>query len=238
MPKAAFDDLQRFYALLDGLATKVGGTHQLAVLPKAKSSPARGVYFFFEPGEVRSDTGFGQRVVRVGTHGLKAGSSSTLRGRLAQHRGQVGNGGGNHRGSIFRLLVGASLMRLERDRTMPSESWGKGSNAPALVRAEEQGIERDVSRIIGAMPFLWLAVDDDPGPESLRGVIERNAIALLSNRGRAPIDPPSVAWLGHECNRERVRSSGLWNSNHVDDDYDPAFLDTLQTCIDRMEAVG
>ena len=26
------------------------------------------------------------------------------------------------------------------------------------------------------MPFLWIAVDDEPGAESLRGYIERNAI--------------------------------------------------------------
>ena len=31
------------------------------------------------------------------------------------------------------------------------------------------------------MPFLWLEVPDPPGPDSLRGYIERNAIVLLSN---------------------------------------------------------
>jgi hypothetical protein len=40
---------------------------------------------------------------------------------------------------------------------------------------------------------LWLSVDDEPGPQSLRGCIERNAIALLSNYGKLPIDPPSDA---------------------------------------------
>ena len=38
--------------------------------------PARGVYFFREAGESRSDTGEGLRVVRVGTHALKAGGST------------------------------------------------------------------------------------------------------------------------------------------------------------------
>ena len=47
-----------------------------------------------------------------------------------------------------------------------------------------------MSTVIGAMPFLWLAVDDEPGAESLRGDIERNAIALLSNFGKQPVDPP------------------------------------------------
>ena len=56
--------------------------------------PKRGVYFFFERGEDRSDTGAGLRVVRVGTHALGAGSCTKLWTRLSQHRGQVGSGGG------------------------------------------------------------------------------------------------------------------------------------------------
>ena len=80
------------------------------------------------------------------------------------------------------------------------------------------------------MPFLWLAVEDEPGPQSLRGYIERNAIALLSNYSRRTLDPPSETWLGRRCNRERVRNSGLWNSNHVDETFDPGFL----VCFERL----
>jgi hypothetical protein len=69
----------------------------------------------------------------------------------------------------------------------------------------------------------------------VRGYIERNAIALLSNYNKAPLDPPSPGWLGCHYNRPgvrdaglRVRTSGLWNSNHVDEIYDPVFLDELE----------
>lgn len=86
------------------------------------------------------------------------------------------------------------------------------------------------------MPFLWLSVDDAPGPDSRRGYVERNSIALLSNFIGEPIDPPSPNWLGRCCNRERVRRSGLWNSNHVDESCDPAFLDVLSALINKMEA--
>lgn len=85
------------------------------------------------------------------------------------------------------------------------------------------------------MPFLWLAVLDAPGPDSLRGYIERNAIALLSNSGKQLLDPPSEDWLGHRCNRPLVRHSGLWNQKHVDEAYDPAFLDTLADLINQMK---
>ena len=85
-------------------------------------------------------------------------------------------------------------------------------------------MERRVSAYIGAMPFLWLNVSDAPSQQSARGSIERNAIALLSHASASAADPPSANWLGAHSDRPRVRESGLWNSNHVDEDYDAAFL--------------
>lgn len=88
-----------------------------------------------------------------------------------------------------------------------------------------------VSKTIGQMPFLWLAVSDPPGPDSLRGYIERNAIALLSNYNKPALDAPSPAWLGTHCDSEEVRASGLWNQEHVDESYDLAFLDELERLV-------
>lgn len=224
--------LDRFYELLAGLEQNLGGTRELTHCSGRMDWPRRGIYFFYEPGEQRSDAEPGSRIVRIGTHALKVGAETKLWTRLSQHKGPARSGGGNHRGSIFRLIVGTAL--IEKDgHGYPS--WGQGSSAPREVREGEQPLEQAVSAVIGDMPFLWFAIEDEPGPESLRGYIERNAIALLSNFGKEPLDPPSSAWLGHFCNRERVRASGLWNSNHVDDDYDPAFLDTLASLIDHME---
>ncbi|MWB77966.1 hypothetical protein GLS40_08025 [Pseudooceanicola sp. 216_PA32_1] len=207
------------------LEGRLGATRTLAK-SASRDCPQRGVYFFFEPGEQRSGSGDGARVVRVGTHALKPGSNTKLWTRLSQHRGALRSGGGNHRGSIFRLLVGSAL--IARDG-LSCPTWDtQRSNAPSPVRAAEVEMERLVSRSIGAMPVLWLSVDDDPGAESERGVIERGAIALLSGWGQAGIDPPSVNWLGHACTRDKVRRSGLWNNNHVDEAYDPRFLDVME----------
>ena len=74
----------------------------------------------------------GFRVVRVGTHALKAGSKSTLWGRLSQHRGTARAGGGNHRGSIFRLLVGIALARRSGIPLPPS--WGLGGDPGTAAR--------------------------------------------------------------------------------------------------------
>lgn len=234
-------DVERFYELPDELERRTGGVRHLAQCHGRLNWPMRGVYFFFEPSELRSGSGNGPRVVRIGTHALSATSRTTLWARLANHRGQS-SGGGNHRGSIFRLLVGNAL--IAQDDASEPASWGIGSDPGAAairfgvdrqaIIAGEAELESAVSRYIGAMPFLWLAIDDPPGPESLRGYVERNSIALLSNAGGAAADPPSSGWLGAHCDRERVRRSGLWNQNHVDEAYEPAFLDVLGDLIARQ----
>ena len=223
--------LRTFYSIIALLEAKVGGTRTLAQCSGRLSWPQRGVYFFMEPGENRSGSGNGPRIVRVGTHALTETSGTKLWGRLSQHRGQARIGGGNHRGSIFRLIVGTALIA-RRGYLVPT--WGQGNNASAEIRAKETELECEVSNIIGAMPLLWLAADADVNGGNLRGYIERNAIALLSSFGKKALDPPSAEWLGHACNRQRVRTSGLWNSNHVDEAYDPAFLDRLSELVVAM----
>src|SRR5262245_49094058 len=110
MATARLDHLLKFYALLDLLEAKIAGAPTLSACTGRMKWPKRGVYFFREAGECRSDTGAGPRIVRVGTHALKAGSGTELWTRLSQHKGQSGSGGGNHRGSIFRLIVGTALI--------------------------------------------------------------------------------------------------------------------------------
>ncbi len=67
-------DLVRFYTLLDRLAA-VTGSQTLATCHGRMNWPRRGVYFFFEPGESRSDSGTGPRVV-LNRAGFAGGSNS------------------------------------------------------------------------------------------------------------------------------------------------------------------
>jgi hypothetical protein len=229
-------DLDRFYYLLNELENRIGGTRTLKTADGRMDWPQRGVYFFFDPGETRSISG--ERFVRVGTHFLKAKAKSTILNRQSQHRGVTRSGAGNHRGSIFRLIVGVSIIHREG---LDIPSWGV---APDLGNASrrlgvdretlkeaEQPLEIRVSDHIRSMPFLWLDIGDEPGPESMRGYIERNSIALLSNMSVNSIDRPSPDWLGQYCDRTKVRGSGMWNNNHVDEQYDPIFLDTLKSFV-------
>jgi len=223
---------RRFYELLDRLSARLGGSRRLGQGRGADGWPERGVYFFFEEGELRE--GGPPRVVRVGTHAVSQGSRTSLWQRLAQHRGTLSGtrpGGGNHRGSIFRLHMGTAL--LNRDHYPPEvrRAWNAPKADPGL-RDTEQDLERAVSDHIGRMPFLWLAVLDAPGRDSHRASIEANAIGLLSNFGRAPVDPPSPSWLGRWADAPKVRESGLWNVNHVDGSYTPGFLDVFESYVD------
>ena len=234
-------DTTRFYQLLERLEARVGGMRRLSECNGRMDWPRRGVYFFFDAGEPRSGSGEGPRVVRIGTHAITAGSRSTLWRRLSSHRGVAG-GGGNHRGSIFRLLVGAALAR-QGVAALPA-SWGVEADAGVAarrlgidrpeVRIAEADLELRVSRYVGGMPFLWLEIGDEPGPSSERGVVERNAIALLSGSREPAADPASSAWLGAFSDREPVRRSGLWNNRHVDERYSPSFLDVVER---RVEGV-
>lgn len=157
-------DLRNFYALLGALGNK-SSSRILSECSGRLNWPDRGIYFFFEDGEHRSDTGVGPRVVRVGTHALSNTSKTKLWNRLSQDRGEENTGGGNHRGSIFRLIVGTALIARHG---YDLASWGVGSNAPSDVRDREHALECEVSKTIGSMPFLWLEIDNFPGAASSR----------------------------------------------------------------------
>jgi len=221
-------DLDHFYEILGEFEARGGGKRTLTACDARTGWPRRGVYFFFETGEVRGDGS--PRVVRVGTHAVSRGSKTVLWGRLKQHRGtgKVGKiGGGSHRGSVFRRHVGEALMRSGRLATI--ESWGVGGSATREVRAAEDAHERTVSEVIGAMPFVWMDADDEPSADSVRATIERNAIGVLAAGRAAGLDPPSTEWLGHSALDSKIGTSGLWNVRHVESRYDPAFLSTLAT---------
>lgn len=223
-------DTNHFYLLLDELARRVGGPRLLRDCTGAQDWPRRGVYFFFEDGE-RCANG-SSRVVRVGTHALTPTSRTTLWDRLRQHRGHLKGrnfGGGNHRASVFRRHVGAALIRRSNRPEELHSSWLDRQH-PAYWTEQENDIEREVSRHVGAMPFLWLGVPD----RADRGYIERNSIALLSCLVGCQ-DSPRAGWLGHDVNRREIRESGLWNVQYVHDRYDPAFLQLLARLVHSMQ---
>ena len=230
---ARLSHIDRFYALLTRVvALNTDLSRKLSQQTAASVRHKRGIYFFFEDGEMRMTAPFQHRVVRIGTHAVSEGSKATLWNRLRTHRGG-GDGLGNHRGSIFRLHVGDCIIRRsELESIFPT--WGKGQSASADIRSAEEVIELAVSEHIGGMQVAWLEVPDTSSADSDRSYLERNFIALLAGP-TGPLDLPSGDWLGRWSTREAVTSSGLWNVNHVYERFDATSLDIFEHHIEIAE---
>lgn len=228
--------LRDFYSHIEELAEHFG-VRRLGECTGRMIWPDRGVYFILDPDEPRGGSTPGAkaagarrdlkggslpRIVRVGTHALKRGSSTTLWKRLRQHRGRA-TGTGNHRGSVFRKHVGRAL--LVRDG-VHHPTWGVGSTAAREVLLGETELEMSVSDYLSRLQVIVVPVLDESGPQSFRGFVERNSIALLSTEGRRA-HPPSARWLGHCAPSKDITQSGLWNVRHVRDGVADDFLERL-----------
>lgn len=64
MSDRRLNDLVRFYSILNQLEKAIGAARVLADCRGRMKWPSRGVYFFHETSENRSDTGEGPRVLR------------------------------------------------------------------------------------------------------------------------------------------------------------------------------
>lgn len=217
------DTAAGFYQQIDRLYDGLSGGRRLGDCTGRQDWPNRGVYFLFEPGEFRTPPYTGLRVVRVGTHAVSAGSANTFWKRLVNHRG-TGNGGGNHRGSVFRRHVGRALMNCNPE-LYDVPSWSATERPSGDALEIEQKLESAVSAFMSNLTVLWLSIDDEPSKDSDRSFIERNSIALLSGLA---YQTPSETWLGRHSDHERIRRSGLWNLDFVGGSVEPDFLIRLE----------
>lgn len=172
--------------------------------------PKSGVYFFFEADEIRHNLS-PYRVVRIGTHAAIAKSKATLYKRLRQHRGKD-NTIGNHRSSVFRKLVGQSLINKSK---LNIPSWGIRQQGSSFARLSELSLEKSVSDYLYTLPFTILEVPGPSAKNNDRAFIEKNSIILLSNYDRKPINNYAEDWLGIYSQDEKIINSGLWNSKFV-----------------------
>jgi hypothetical protein len=105
------------------------------------------------------------------------------------------------------------------------ESWGSSASDKTTQTAERE-LEKAVSNYLSELYVLLISVPGESGKNNDRAYLEQNLIALISNVCR-PLDPPSCEWLGLHSSRREIQKSGLWNVNHVEQRYDPNFLDIL-----------
>jgi hypothetical protein len=214
--------IARSYEMFAQLAEQMG-LHKLRDI-LAGELPKQGVYFFFDDRETTAFSTSVPRLVRIGTHGVSAGSVATLRNRLRTHLGTRA-GAGNHRASVFRLHVGRAI--IERDlleKDFPN--WGKGQSAPKEITEQESPLEAKVSEYIGNLRVLFVPVLDAAGTGSMRATIERQFISMFTENLCA-IEESSPTWLGRFSDKPSIRNSGLWNIRDVGSEYDPKFIPLL-----------
>jgi hypothetical protein len=157
--------------------------------------PSKGIYFFYEDGELCERDGVRlERIVRVGTHR----GQGNLPGRLHYHYY------GNKNGSVFRKHMGGAILA-QADPNDPRLSTWLAQDTPTLAEVESQ-----VSQILrNRFRFRCIRVDD----ANQRLALEECLIGTLSGCAYCR---PSATWLGKFARDEKIRLSGLWNSQHTD----------------------
>lgn len=223
------EHLQRLYEEIERLRSR-RGTFLLSELA-GQELPEKGLYIFIDQSEINRWHQSG-RIVRIGTHAVSAGSRSLLRTRLRNHLGNQ-DGSGNHRGSIFRLHVGASLMA-RNSYEMHADQWGNSDEANASTRASEAWLEKKVSDYLAKLEVVVVHIDDEASKDSLRAKAERQLIALLTENW-LPLERPSQNWLGRYSDREAVVRSGIWNVMEVAKTYYPEAEGSVPHLIKLMQ---
>lgn len=213
--------IRRIY---EHLAVRAGNGLRTLTQVLSDDVPKRGVYFFFDPAEKTDYSDVLPRLVRIGTHGVSKGSRSSLRMRLRTHYG-ANHGGGNHRGSIFRLHVGMSIIRRDGlEERFPS--WGVGQSANASISEMEKELESQVSIYISRLFVLFIEIGDEPGKNSLRAIVEKNLIALFTE-AHLGLERAGDHWLGRWSPHDKIRQSGLWNVRGIGDMCDLKVVDFI-----------
>jgi hypothetical protein len=224
--REAHPDLERFYFLLDALKERQGGLRTLQRGYAELDWPRRGMWFCFEPGEFRLGT-LEMRVVHVGANGVADCEDRSLLRALEDARGSTA-GKGDHRLSELRKHVGFALISREKIKDPPL-SWGITRTRDRGQTSAEDPLEKLVSRHIRRMPLLCMKAGGIADDEFRRNLV-RNCIGLLTSGG-TPTDPPGLRWLGRSHPNRSIRESGLWHMEHNGGNYDPTFLDTLDSLI-------
>lgn len=162
-----------------------------------------GLYFFYEKGEISAHSLNG-RIVRVGNHR----SQNRLKERLRLHYSS------NKNSSVFRKFLGGAILR-KTDPNHPCLFPGPGQghwekqDMPTCERCKT--IENEVSKMLRSN--FWFRCVEITN-KNLRNSLEKKLIATIS---LCQVCKPSNNWLGKFAYSEKVRNSGLWNSDYIFD---------------------
>jgi len=196
MPATHKTDVRELYRLVHLLP-------RCCYVTPPRELPLNGIYFFFERGELAyCDGRTVDRVVRVGTHR----GHNRFRTMICQHYGHAGSRGSDGCASVFRKHVAAAILRRADPHERGLGDWlaDGGRHFPKLNAQVGEAL-------CNTFTFTCFRVNETR--ERLR--LESGLIALLAQH---PLGGPSRRWLGRHAVTGEIRSSGLWNVQHLDDE--------------------
>lgn len=167
------------------------------------SIPKNGIYIIFEKGE-RFD-GL-DRIVRVGTHT----GDNQLISRLKQHFYQE-----NKNRSIFRKNIGRCILAKENPSYLPiweldiTPKIDREKKLSQIDKIYEKQLETRISQYIrNNFSFCVFEVAE----KSERLFWESRLVSILA---QSTALTPSIDWLGNYSTKDKIRESGLWQVNEL-----------------------
>ena len=194
--------------------------------------PRDGIYLFFEVGEYDGHTG-DERIVRVGTH-----KNGNFRSRISEHymlskelNIRVDRPAPKDR-SIFRKNLGRAWICKQNIGYL--DVWNidftPSQNQQEHAHRRDIVIEREVEGKVTALlregfSFAWLPVTNEAERMGMGGLEGR----LIGTLAQCSACAASTGWLGRHSPDERIRTSGLWQVQHLQHNpVDDADLDLLR----------
>lgn len=162
-----------------------------------------GIYILFEKNEQGHG---GERIVRIGTHT----GQNNLSQRLTEHFIKE-----NKDRSIFRKNIGRALLNQKGDDYL--EVWNldltskemRESSKHLVDKDFQQQLEQQISEYIQEnFSFSIIEIQD----KKKRLELEKELIGLVSSCGECQ---SSQDWLGNASPIDKIRFSGLWQTQHV-----------------------
>lgn len=180
-----------------------------------------GIYFFYEKDELWGhDKSARLRVVRVGTH-----RDGNFRSRVAQHFLPGDPEVELHADrlapkdrSIFRKNLGRAILAKENPNYLPTWDIDFTTSKDRIKFGHlrnlrlESTIESRITRLLREnFSFRFIEVESQSERMGTSG-LESRLIGTLAN---CNICSPSKTWLGNYSPLEKIRSSGLWQVQHI-----------------------
>jgi len=182
--------------------------------------PKNGIYFFYENGETWGHDGPSLRIVRVGTH-----KQGNFRSRIKDHylfdESKMNFDKEKIKPSdrsIFRKNIGRSLLNKKEDNYLKiweiDFTYKEKRNSSGHIRDinKEKDIERNITRILREnFSFRFLVIDKQYVRMGTQGLES----TLIGTIARCNLCEPLDSWLGNYSPINKIRSSGLWQVQHL-----------------------